>query len=76
MKEDYPRNLVELEARFSTEEACREYLLKLRWPEVTVLRGKRQSASKLLPGVSAKALAVGDQRTVGVCYPVHVKWGI
>ena len=33
MKEDYPRNLVELEARFSTEEACREYLLKLRWPE-------------------------------------------
>ena len=33
MKEDYPRNLVELEARFSTEEACREYLRKLRWPE-------------------------------------------
>ena len=33
MKEDYPRNLVELEARFSTEEACREYLLTLRWPE-------------------------------------------
>ena len=33
MKEDYARNLVELEARFSTEETCREYLLKLRWPE-------------------------------------------
>jgi transposase-like protein len=33
MKEDYPLNLAEFEARFSTEEACREYLAKLRWPE-------------------------------------------
>lgn len=31
--EDYPRTLSELEARFSTEDACREYLEKLRWPE-------------------------------------------
>ncbi len=31
--EDYPRNLLELEARFSSEEACREYLFALRWPE-------------------------------------------
>ena len=31
--EDYPRSLTELEARFSTEQACRDYLLKLRWPE-------------------------------------------
>src|SRR5213594_4020432 len=31
--EDYPRNLAEFEARFSTEEACREYLVRLRWPE-------------------------------------------
>jgi transposase-like protein len=30
--EDYPRTLAELEARFSTEEACREYLVQLRWP--------------------------------------------
>lgn len=30
--EDYPRTLMEFEARFSTEEACREYLFKLRWP--------------------------------------------
>ena len=30
--EDYPRTLTELEARFSTEEACREYLFCLRWP--------------------------------------------
>ena len=31
--EDYPRTLMELEARFGTEQACREYLVRLRWPE-------------------------------------------
>jgi transposase-like protein len=31
--EDYPRDLLEFEARFATEEACRDYLFALRWPE-------------------------------------------
>src|SRR5438105_6608425 len=31
--EDYPRTILELEQRFSSEEACREYLFQLRWPE-------------------------------------------
>lgn len=31
--EDYPRTLQELERRFAREEACREYLFDLRWPE-------------------------------------------
>ena len=31
--EDYPRNLTEFEARFSSEETCREYLFRLRWPD-------------------------------------------
>jgi len=30
--EDYPRTLPELEARFATEQACRDYLFGLRWP--------------------------------------------
>jgi len=30
--EDYPRTVMELEERFSTEEACRDYLIHLRWP--------------------------------------------
>ncbi len=29
--EDLPRDLLEFEARFSTEAACREYLFRLRW---------------------------------------------
>lgn len=32
MGEDYPRNLPEFERRFATEEACRQYLVALRWP--------------------------------------------
>ena len=31
--EDYPKTLLEFEARFSTEEACRDYLYQLRWPD-------------------------------------------
>lgn len=30
---DYPRSIMELESRFSTEAACREYLASLRWPD-------------------------------------------
>ena len=30
--EDYPRTLSELEERFSTEQACLDYLYHLRWP--------------------------------------------
>lgn len=31
--EDYPRNLIEFEKRFSTEDACIQYLFRLRWPK-------------------------------------------
>jgi len=31
--EDYPKTLLEFEARFSTEESCRDYLYQLRWPD-------------------------------------------
>ncbi len=31
--EDYPRTLAEFEAAFRTEAACRDYLVRLRWPE-------------------------------------------
>jgi len=30
--EEYPRNVMELETKFATEEACRAYLARLRWP--------------------------------------------
>ncbi len=31
--ESYPRTILEFEKRFATEEACRDYLFTLRWPE-------------------------------------------
>jgi len=31
--EDYPRNLIEFNARFGAEDACREYLFQRRWPD-------------------------------------------
>jgi len=31
--EDYPRTLAEFERRFAAPEACRAYLVQLRWPE-------------------------------------------
>ena len=31
--EDYPRNLMEVERRFATDNQCRQYLSALRWPE-------------------------------------------
>lgn len=31
--EDYPKTLLEFEQQFSTEEACREYIFKIRWPD-------------------------------------------
>jgi transposase-like protein len=30
--EEYPRNAMEFERRFGTEEACRKYLIGVRWP--------------------------------------------
>jgi transposase-like protein len=33
MAEDYPRDLIEFDRRFPTEQGCREYLMKLRWPD-------------------------------------------
>ena len=32
MDEDYPKTLLEMERRFSSEDTCRDYLTKLRWP--------------------------------------------
>lgn len=31
--EDYPKTLMKFEQQFSTEQACLEYLCKIRWPE-------------------------------------------
>ena len=55
--EDYPRNLVEFESWFASEEACRAYLVRLRWPGGFVCpccgRRKGWSTQRLLVVCSA-----------------------
>lgn len=62
--EDYPRSLGELEERFSTEEACREYLFQLRWPEG--FRCPRCGGERAWPirGVWWQCSACGHQSSV------------
>lgn len=33
MRPDFPRNLLEFQRRFSTEEACRDFIRDVRWPK-------------------------------------------
>ena len=33
MEEEYPRNVMEFEVKFATEESCRAYLFRMRWPD-------------------------------------------
>lgn len=33
LMEDFPRTIMEFEKKFATEDACREYLFKIRWPD-------------------------------------------
>ena len=62
--EEYPRNLTEFEANFSTEEACREYLSRLRWPEG--FRCPRCQGRKSWPvrGVLLECAECGSQTSV------------
>jgi transposase-like protein len=62
--EKYPRNLAEFEARFSSEGACREYLVRLRWPEG--FRCPRCGEGKTWPvrGVLLQCAACGYQSSV------------
>jgi len=62
--EEYPRNLTELEASFSTEESCRAYLARLRWP--TGFRCPRCGDDKAWPvrGMLLECAACGCQTSV------------
>ena len=62
--EDYPRNLTEFEARFSSEEACREYLFRLRWPDGFRCAGCGGGKSWPLRKVLLQCAACGRQTSV------------
>src|ERR1039458_9522845 len=62
--EDYPRTVAELEVRFSTEQACREYLFQLRWP--TGFRCPKCGALKAWPMRSGRWQCAGCGRQASV----------
>jgi len=62
--EDYPRTLAELEARFSSEQACRDYLFRLRWPNG--FRCSRCGESKIWPLRSGRWQCAGCGHQVSV----------
>ena len=55
--EDYPRTLLELEKRFSSEEACRKYLEALRWPRGFIC--PRCQAREYWMGSRSRKICVG-----------------
>jgi transposase-like protein len=55
--EDYPRTLMELEQRFSSEAACREYLETLRWPQGFIC--PRCKAREYWTGSRSRKICIG-----------------
>jgi transposase-like protein len=64
MGEDYPRTLMELEKRFASEEACREYLFAFRWP--TGFSCPRCRVSKAWPTTRSLWICSGCRRQISV----------
>jgi transposase-like protein len=62
--EDYPRTAADFEARFRSEQACREYLFQLRWPEG--FRCPRCGSAKAWPLRSVLRQCAGCGRQVSV----------
>lgn len=62
--EDYPRDLLELEARFSTEAACRAYLFQLRWPDGFCCPGCGGQKVWALSGVRVQCSGCNRQTSV------------
>lgn len=61
--EDYPRTVTEFERRFATAEACRAYLVQLRWPDG--FRCPKCGAGKAWPvGTLLECVACGRQTSV------------
>ena len=58
--EDYPRNIMEFEKRFNSEQECRKYLFKLRW----------------LDGLPKKEIAKTLERSITAIYRKGEKLGL
>lgn len=62
--EDYPKNLMELEQYFSNEQACRDYLRQLRWPEGFRCPACQHGEAWKLSGALFKCVRCGHKTSV------------
>lgn len=62
--EDYPKTLLELEHRFSTEEACQQYLFSLRWPSGFICPICRHTKAWILKNGLFECEACGHKTSV------------
>jgi len=62
--EDYPRTLADFEARFGTEDACRAYLIQLRWPDGFRCPACGQGKSWLVRATLFQCASCGRQTSV------------
>ena len=62
--EDFPPDLAEFERRFATEAACREYLVRLRWPNGFRCPRCRQEKAWPVREVLLQCAACGHQTSV------------
>src|SRR5215472_1598885 len=67
--EQYPRDLLQFERQFGTEEACRDYLATLRWPEG--FRCRRCGSTRAW---SRKARALMDARQLHWVASLLKRW--
>ena len=62
--EDYPQDLLEFQARFSTDAACRDYLVDLRWPDGFRCPRCRHDHPCLIPGALVPCARCHHQTSV------------
>lgn len=70
--EDYPSTLLEFERRFPTEDACRTYLRKIRWPHGFQPFAHPHTSHGQQPTQRRGAVAVAEE-AVGA-NPVEARW--
>src|SRR5436189_2919671 len=68
--EDYPRALADFERRFRSEEACRDYLFRVRWPEGFAVPGvgKAEDGGCVLRSGSVRAVRTKLRWTAGTIF--------
>ena len=81
--EEYPRNVMDLERQFSTEEACKAYLFRLRWSDGFSWPDGFRNSTKIMTSNASDSITTkitkhheGNFKKPSCSFvPFVVKWG-